>query len=431
MNIWTTLLTYLDIILATLYIFICLHREKYDTYLAVVLAIVISTAYMGTLYTYSLFFNLDYTLILIFQLGISFVFTKNLLYFKNLPCSIDYRIICLLWLGLVLFMIFSKRWGEWDAWAIWTLHAKFLYYPDMWTNMFAKEMNWSHTDYPLLLPAVTAMFWRSLHGIYAFVPATIALANFFMILFILFSGVRQYFLTGVIVSLLLMADFNFMDICASQYADSHVALMYLLVILLLTERPKGYIILAGILCSIALSIKNEGYIFFMVVFLYITISHRHCFTKTSWFLLSALPLFLTAFYFKITYAPDNDILSGQSISTLDKFLSPYRYFHIIRFGLETLIAKYYSLFILLLLCYKYILKIPKEYKIILFTLVAYLLIYLVTPRDLIWHMGTSMKRLFHHLYPASIYLLLKGTDLKIFNEILKSKWELINRNVKQ
>src|SRR5262249_1527599 len=48
--------------------------------------------------------------------------------------------------------------GEWDGWAIWNTHARFL---------FRDGLNWKahiehsfHPDYPLLTPSVTARCWR-------------------------------------------------------------------------------------------------------------------------------------------------------------------------------------------------------------------------------------------------------------------------------
>ena len=50
--------------------------------------------------------------------------------------------------------------GDWDAWAIWNQHARFLFRgggSDAWRGFFA--ITWSQPDYPLLLPASVARVW--------------------------------------------------------------------------------------------------------------------------------------------------------------------------------------------------------------------------------------------------------------------------------
>ncbi len=50
--------------------------------------------------------------------------------------------------------------GDWDAWAIWNQHARFLFRGgegDAWRGFFS--IAWSQPDYPLLLPASVARVW--------------------------------------------------------------------------------------------------------------------------------------------------------------------------------------------------------------------------------------------------------------------------------
>ena len=54
--------------------------------------------------------------------------------------------------------------GKWDAWLIWNMHARFLYRGgDAWREAFASGLDWSHWDYPLLLPLSIVRGW-TLHG---------------------------------------------------------------------------------------------------------------------------------------------------------------------------------------------------------------------------------------------------------------------------
>ena len=51
--------------------------------------------------------------------------------------------------------------GRWDAWLIWNMHARFLFRGgDHWRDAFASGLDWSHWDYPLLLPLAIARSWN-------------------------------------------------------------------------------------------------------------------------------------------------------------------------------------------------------------------------------------------------------------------------------
>ena len=55
--------------------------------------------------------------------------------------------------------------GRWDAWLIWNMHARFLYRGgDHWREAFASGLDWSHWDYPLLLPLSIARGWTYTGG---------------------------------------------------------------------------------------------------------------------------------------------------------------------------------------------------------------------------------------------------------------------------
>src|SRR5579871_5924244 len=50
--------------------------------------------------------------------------------------------------------------GDWDAWAIWNLRARFFYRGgEQWTAAFSPLLSWSHPDYPLLIPGAVARGW--------------------------------------------------------------------------------------------------------------------------------------------------------------------------------------------------------------------------------------------------------------------------------
>ncbi len=61
--------------------------------------------------------------------------------------------------AILAFVLLSKNnpHGNWDAWAIWNMHARFLYRGGAsWRVLFSPELAYSHPDYPLLLPELVA-----------------------------------------------------------------------------------------------------------------------------------------------------------------------------------------------------------------------------------------------------------------------------------
>ena len=51
----------------------------------------------------------------------------------------------------VIVASYNNPYGGWDAWAIWNLKARFLFFgidDGAWAQMFAPEVVWNHPDYP-------------------------------------------------------------------------------------------------------------------------------------------------------------------------------------------------------------------------------------------------------------------------------------------
>ena len=82
-------------------------------------------------------------------------------------------------LSLAIFLMYSldARHGEYDGWEIWNMHARFLFRGGShWTDGFTNLLDYSHPDYPLLLPASIARSWLYSGVETQITPITIALA---------------------------------------------------------------------------------------------------------------------------------------------------------------------------------------------------------------------------------------------------------------
>ncbi|MBE0559157.1 MAG: hypothetical protein IH628_18160, partial [Proteobacteria bacterium] len=144
--------------------------------------------------------------------------------------------------------------GRWDAWLIWSMHARFLFRGgDRWREAFASGLDWSHWDYPLLLPLAIARSWSYMGGERLPVPAVMAGIFTFLTLGLLCSSLclLRNRAQGYLAAMILMGTPFFITMGASQFADIPLAFFILAALALLllqarsAEGPSGTLILAG------------------------------------------------------------------------------------------------------------------------------------------------------------------------------------------
>ena len=59
-----------------------------------------------------------------------------------------------------LILLVRRSHGEWDAWSIWNLKARFIFRGGAhWRDAFSSVLGFSHPDYPLLIPLSVAGSW--------------------------------------------------------------------------------------------------------------------------------------------------------------------------------------------------------------------------------------------------------------------------------
>jgi hypothetical protein len=380
------------------------------------------------------------------------------------------------WLYLTLFFIFllflfisilgffrnsiGGPHGQWDAWAIWNLRARFLAMSGAaWQEIFANTA-WSHTDYPLLLPNTIARYWIYAKNQSVLVP--IFVAFFFAIGSVLavFSSASTFInkKVGILSAIVLLAT-PFFSFSASQYADVPLAFFILMSLILVTfyfkDKTNYSIILLAIYASLAAWTKNEGLLFLVVFFglffifnMFSEKNRKKNFKNIILFIFGAALVTSSILFMKFKLAPVSDLTPTKTETTIKKLTTISRY-KTIQKGLEknskstipititlllllsflktkklnifkkvigTLAIAYggyhpylLPLIALVLLLAKFFPK-TKYSKAAIFSfaainliLLGYFLIYLITPNDLKWHINTSMNRLFIQLIPAIIF----------------------------
>jgi 4-amino-4-deoxy-L-arabinose transferase-like glycosyltransferase len=328
----------------------------------------------------------------------------------------------------------------WDAFAIWNLHARFLFLGGThWSDGLSVLIPWSHPDYPPLVPAAIAHVWSYIGHDDAIVPAIISLVFTFATLGLLVSSLATLrgITSAALAGIALASTPFFIEQGAAQYADIPLAFFFLAAIALLhlyqqrsaqtsNGTPMGFLLLAGIATGFAAWTKNEG-LLFLFAFLVSQIACVARRTRPSSesrlssgrelviLLLATAPLLLLVLWFKHFIAPSGDLFSGPE-AMLHKILTPARYWAILRwYGKDLLrfgnwVVPTTILFVALgfLSPSSGIRRENTAFRssvlTLALTLSGYFAVYVITPNDLYWHLRFSLNRLFLQVWPTIIFL---------------------------
>ena len=332
--------------------------------------------------------------------------------------------------AVVMFIVYAltKPHGEWDAWSIWNLRARFLFRAgEFWKDAFSSELAWSHPAYPLMLPGIVALCWTLARGESTLAPAGVAFLFTFGVAGILVSalgilrGKTQAFIAGTV----LLGGVSLIVNGANQYADIPVGFFMLatLALLCLQERHPDdlrFTILAGLAAGFAAWTKNEGLLFLVAVF-----------AARAWAiyrygngvaLARQLPRMAAGFaaplavvvFFKLRFPTSDDLLAkrphqivanvadiGRWITVVEGYIrAPFR------------VGGFLIPIILVLALYWYLVRFKVEEQdrpalatilgTIAITLAGEFAIYLAFPSDVIWQLNTSLERLLQQLWPAGL-----------------------------
>ncbi|MCS6835713.1 MAG: phospholipid carrier-dependent glycosyltransferase [Anaerolineae bacterium] len=320
--------------------------------------------------------------------------------------------------------------GEGDAFAIWNLRARFLYYSGAeWMRAFSPILEFSHTDYPLLVPLSVVRGWMILgqeHVVVSIVLAFFYTSGTAYLLFLMTRSTDWHW--GLVSMGLLLMQPNYVRMGASQMADIPLAFYMLLSVALwrLTKESSPWSTgLVGVSLGCALWTKNEGALF-TLVFVVSLLAQRTGRQRFWAWVLGLLPSLVSYLLFKGIVPTPNDLIAGQGEQTLNRLMDVSRYLQIAAaymmegwFVLITLggIA-FYSL------AQRPHLQPPRETFILwLITamLAGYFFVFLTTPAPLDWHLDTALDRLLMQVTP--LILLYGGLWLgnKSRHEPLRSK----------
>jgi len=358
--------------------------------------------------------GLSFIVLLNFVLFFQLIYIYKFLDFKQL-LLIKFQYFNSLVLLIILsttVLIYQKRvipWGAWDGTFIWNLHAKFLADQEHWLQLFSKQISWSHPDYPLFVPSIIAIFWHSVGSFSTIIPMLIGLLPLLGIIVILYSSLNNT-LIGFIPCVIILLDSVFMSQASAQYADTWLAFFILLGTYLIVnvKQNKNLIFVVGIIVSGAFWVKNEGLFFFLITSSLIFFQYKSDRKLILKYFSGTIILVIVLILFKIKNSAENDMLPGLFSTFENKLLDSNRYILIINFFKITILKKFPILPFLMLFSIFYFPKFKKSniypFIGIIFLICTYFLIYLFTPKDLAWHLESSLDRLLHQVYPTILML---------------------------
>ena len=319
--------------------------------------------------------------------------------------------------------------GGWDAWMTWNRAARFIFRGDAhWQDAFSPVFR--HPDYPLLVPGAVARAWAYIGTDRALAPA--AVAAVFTCATVALAGAALARLRGdrqgIIAALVLLATPSLLTYGAAQYADIPLAFFVLaaIVLLFLHDRAHphhGTMALAGTAAGMAAWTKNEGVLIVGAIALArcaaITVRRgwRPYLAELRWFAIGVAPVLLLLAFFKLHFAPVNDLVAGQGLSeTLPRLLETGRYVAVAKaFKLELSQLGHNGLVGALPLLIGYLLCVgvkPEEADspalmttagAVALMLAGYVAVLVSAPNDWLRLLNRSVDRLVLHAWPAVVF----------------------------
>jgi len=322
--------------------------------------------------------------------------------------------------------------GDWDAWAIWNQHARFLFRGgegDAWRGFFS--IVWSQPDYPLLLPASVARVWAYAGHESTLGPVVIAMVFGIacVTLVVTTIGGRHGWIAGA----LMLGATTFLAQVPSQCADVPLA-CFIVATLAVTfgdalriPNPESRTpsLIAGATGAMAAWTKNEGVVFVLLMLLIavIVVVRRRDGRQFLWSIAGAAPILIVVVGFKLALAPSSGLVEGQSLAViLTRLMDPARHLtvlglmaqHAMRWSAPFAFAVFPIVSLVAAWMGVRFGGVVRVMAIVLgLMLASYYVVYVTTPFDITWHVTTSVDRLLVQLWPALVLTVFLGLQSSV------------------
>jgi hypothetical protein len=261
------------------------------------------------------------------------------------------------------------------------------------------------------LPANIAVIWKSIGFDSAFVPAILAYLTAIAVVLVMLTSFleKKYNIVGLVFFFAITFFDVLFPFVISQYADTLFALFVLIPFVLLQHLPKDnplkMFILIGFFVASSAWIKNEGIMFFVLFSFVLFIRYCRNFKFLTHFVAGAILPLAVLIFFKINFAPVNDLMDTTLDQYLVKLENIENYKIVLNYGYTFIISNckllYMSLIAILFVNSKFYYSFC--FAIIFGLLGVYFIIYITTPYAIMWHLTTSFDRLIHQVTPVLLY----------------------------
>jgi hypothetical protein len=333
-----------------------------------------------------------------------------------------------LWASLLLAMVLATAamtdtWtaiphGNWDAWSIWNLRARFLasghFASGAWSPVLAQ---YTRAEYPLLVSSFVGRCWAFGHAGSTAIPAA-ASYLFFLALVSLVSGgimAMRGVAVGLLSALVLAVTPSLLREVPAQYADIPVACyMVGAMVFLLLDQPW----LAGIFAGFAAWTKDEGMLFLIVLLALTAVLKRRAVFAV---LAGAVPLTALELIFRATATRGIPSQLSSSLPGAPHRIAEWSRYSVVlsAWGREIGnmgIGWYHPLLPLIVLAIA--LRFDRQrraditisFAVAATLLMAYFGVYIVTSLDLAWQLQTSLPRVLMQAWPLLVLATFAGLN---------------------
>lgn len=331
--------------------------------------------------------------------------------------------------SFLLKIFFENPHGIWDACTVWNYRARWLFRGgDNWPQAFSYQMAADRPDYPLLISGSIFRMWQMLGNDYTAIPCLVAFFFTYGSIFIIFAAIAMLRgkHQGYLAAIFMLISTQFFNVGNYQYSDVPLAFYILCTVMLyclkdrFPEKNFQLAALGGLTASCAAWTKNEGLLFFVFVLL---IHHLWPLLKKDrsaplreilGFGIGLVFIFGTLIRFKLKFGTTNDLINTANLSKVGVYLLDKDRLLTVSIGIIKKIFIFNDSLILLLVAYLALSGFDRSAhtkqrfffhgSLLLLMLGGYFLSFMVSPYNLQWHMGSSLRRLIVQLWPAFVFL---------------------------
>jgi len=333
---------------------------------------------------------------------------------------------------------FQMPYGTSDVRIVWNYRAQWLFKGgDQWKFAFyspvARDVEYEDdkghaADYPLLVTGSVYRGWEVTGNDRVAVPIMIGGMFTFATYLLLYASLAllRNRNQGYLAVLLMLVSTQFLHLGTDQYGDVPLAFFILSTVALFALQDRypaislQTLVLAGFTASCAAWTKNEGLMFFMLVLVVRFIGQigkkdwSKAIKEFFYFFMGLLPVMGTLLYFKIQFAPRNDMINIPTLKkTAFHLLDIDQYIVVIPAVLKKIFT-FNDGVVVLMAVYFLISGIHRSgnfkkhplshVMLLLLMMCGYIFAYVITPYELEWHIGSSIRRLLIQLWPAWVFL---------------------------